>query len=201
MKRHTHEIFFAGGCFWSIERFMQLIAGVERTEVGYANSIVPFPSYELVCTGRTQAAEAVRVFFDTEQVDLLTLLKLFFLVIDPTSLNKQGNDTGTQYRTGIYYTNPEDAKIIHDYIDSVRDEYDSPIMVEVKHIETYYRAENYHQNYLFNKPGGYCHIDPLYFVLASNVKPKNKNSRSESLLTSSSMSHQHIERGTHFPLH
>ena len=100
--KNLSEIYFAGGCFWGTEHFMKQIRGVEATQVGYANSIVAEPSYEEVCSGRTEAAETVRVLYDPQQVGLPLLLELYFKTIDPTSVNRQGGDRGTQYRTGIY---------------------------------------------------------------------------------------------------
>ena len=99
------KIYFAGGCFWGTEHFLKQIRGVESTEVGYANSIINQPTYQQVCSGETNAAETVKVVYDPETVNLSLLLDLYFKTIDPTSLNRQGNDRGTQYRTGIYYTN------------------------------------------------------------------------------------------------
>ena len=106
------EIYLAGGCFWGTEHFLKQIRGVESTEVGYANSIINQPTYQQVCSGETNAAETVKVVYDPETVNLSLLLDLYFKTIDPTSLNRQGNDRGTQYRTGIYYTNKADIAII-----------------------------------------------------------------------------------------
>ena len=106
------EIYFAGGCFWGTEHFLKQIRGVESTEVGYANSIINQPTYQQVCSGETNAAETVKVVYDPETVNLSLLLDLYFKTIDPTSLNRQGNDRGTQYRTGIYYTNKADIAVV-----------------------------------------------------------------------------------------
>ena len=105
--KNQAEIYFAGGCFWGTEHFLKQIRGVESTQVGYANSNVANPSYEQVCSGKTNAAETVKVVYDPKTVDLNLLLDLYFKTIDPTSLNRQGNDRGTQYRTGIYYINKD----------------------------------------------------------------------------------------------
>ena len=113
------EIYLAGGCFWGTEHFMKQIRGVEATQVGYANSTVADPDYRQVCSGRTGAAEAVKVVYDPAEVGLPLLLGLYFKTIDPTSLNKQGNDRGTQYRTGIYYTDLADREVIVRAVDEL----------------------------------------------------------------------------------
>lgn len=168
------EIYFAGGCFWGTEHFLKQIKGVESTQVGYANSNVANPSYEQVCSGKTNAAETVKVVYNPEEVDLSLLIDLYFKTIDPTSLNRQGNDRGTQYRTGIYYTNIDDVPIINEVIKTLETQYNNPIVVEVKPLENFYQAELYHQEYLDKNPTGYCHIDPSLFEMArkANVSPK-----------------------------
>ena len=162
-------IYLAGGCFWGTEHFLKLVPGVTDTEVGFANSLVPEPSYKEVCTGATNAAETVKVAYDAGRVKLPFLLALFFKTIDPTSLNRQGNDRGTQYRTGVYYTDPADREVIENSIRELSGRYSDPIVVEVKPLENFYKAEDYHQDYLENNPGGYCHLDPSLFELARNA--------------------------------
>ena len=125
------EIYLAGGCFWGTEHFMKQIRGVEATQVGYANSTVADPDYRQVCSGRTGAAEAVKVVYDPAEVGLPLLLGLYFKTIDPTSLNKQGNDRGTQYRTGIYYTDLADREVIVRAVDELSKRYDRPLAIEV----------------------------------------------------------------------
>lgn len=142
------EIYLAGGCFWGTEHFLKQIRGVESTEVGYANSIINQPTYQQVCSGETNAAETVKVVYDPETVNLSLLLDLYFKTIDPTSLNRQGNDRGTQYRTGIYYTNKADIAIINQAVRALADQYKNPIAIEVKPLTNFYPAENYHQDYL-----------------------------------------------------
>jgi peptide methionine sulfoxide reductase msrA/msrB len=163
------EIYFAGGCFWGTEHFMKLIKGVESTQVGYANSIVANPSYEEVCTGNTHAAETVKVVYNPSEVHLSQLIELFFRTIDPTTLNRQGGDIGTQYRTGIYYMNEGLMPIIDNEIAKLAAKYTSPIVVEVMPLENFFPAEAYHQHYLDKNPGGYCHIDPELFRLAKQT--------------------------------
>lgn len=167
------EIYLAGGCFWGTEHFMKQIRGVEATQVGYANSTVADPDYRQVCSGRTGAAEAVKVVYDPAEVGLPLLLSLYFKTIDPTSLNKQGNDRGTQYRTGIYYTDLADREVIVRAVDELSKRYDRPLAIEVKPLDNFYPAEGYHQDYLDKNPGGYCHIDPALFGLArqANLRP------------------------------
>ncbi len=167
-------IYLAGGCFWGTEHFLKLVPGVIATEVGYANSIVPNPSYKEVCTGRTDAAETVKVVYDADSVSLPFLLGLYFKTIDPTSLNRQGNDRGTQYRTGIYYTDPADKPVVDEALHELSLKYLDPIEVESMPLKNFYQAEDYHQDYLDNNPGGYCHLDPSLFALARNARDNSK---------------------------
>lgn len=152
------DIYLAGGCFWGIEEYFSRIEGVTDTEVGYANSKVENPSYELVCSGMTDSAETVKIIYDENIISLENLLEKLFLVIDPTLLNRQGNDIGSQYRTGIYYNEDEDLEIINSYIDSIKNNYKKDILTEVLKIKNFYPAEEYHQDYLKKNPNGYCHI-------------------------------------------
>lgn len=164
--KNQAEIYFAGGCFWGTEHFLKQIEGVESTQVGYANSTVANPSYEQVCTGTTNAAETVKVVYDPEKVDLDLLLELYFQTIDPTSLNRQGNDRGTQYRTGIYYIDENNIPIINEAIKALSAQYNNPIAIEIKPLKNFYPAETYHQDYLDKHPNGYCHINPALFEMA-----------------------------------
>lgn len=159
-------IYLAGGCFWGMQHFMQQIYGVQSTRVGYANSVVESPDYKLVCTGSTNAAETVEVSYDTDKISLFRLLQLFFMAIDPTSLNRQGGDVGTQYRSGIYYVDDEDAAVIKKAIDYERGEVREPVVTEMHRLANFYPAEEYHQDYLDKNPSGYCHINPELFRIA-----------------------------------
>lgn len=161
------EIYFAGGCFWGTEHFFSLVKGVAETEAGYANSRVAAPSYREVCDGATGAAETVRVVYDPAVVSLPFLIDLYFKTIDPTSRNRQGNDVGTQYRTGIYYTDPADRSVVEEAIDRESKHYTRPLVVEAAPLENFYPAEEYHQKYLDKNPRGYCHIDPRLMKLAN----------------------------------
>lgn len=157
------EIYLAGGCFWGLEKYLSEIRGVVSTDVGYANGQTEQPTYEDVCHNDTGHAETVHVIYDTCQISLPFLLDLYYRVVDPTSINKQGGDVGNQYRTGIYYVHPEDKKIIHASLAELQRNYKQPIVIEVKPLENYTLAERYHQKYLDKNPNGYCHIGPAKF--------------------------------------
>lgn len=172
-------IYLAGGCFWGTEHLFSLVTGVTATTTGYANSIVPRPSYEQVCSGDTHAAETVKVDYDDSRVSLHSLLILFFKSIDPTSVNRQGNDCGTQYRTGIYYSDPADAPVIEAQVATLQRRYSKPLAIEVSPLENFFPAEDYHQDYLNKNPGGYCHIDRRLFMEAAALKPMDRNSTND----------------------
>lgn len=164
------EIYLAGGCFWGTQHFLSLIEGVDSTQTGYANSLIPYPTYKQVCTGATNAAETVKVVYEPDKVSLPFLLDLYFKTIDPTSVNRQGNDRGTQYRTGIFYTDPEDYPVIVNCISELSKQYAAPIAIEVDSLTNFYAAEDYHQDYLVKNPGGYCHINPALFAVAKAAR-------------------------------
>ncbi len=157
-KSQLATIHVAGGCFWGVEAFIARVLGVADTSVGYANGVSTDPSYKEVCTGKTGHAETVAIHYDPKVLTLEHLLEKFFEIIEPTSLNKQGGDVGSQYRTGIYYTNESDLPTIQKIIEQVQQQYDKPIVTEVKPLDNYYLAEEYHQKYLEKNPDGYCHI-------------------------------------------
>lgn len=178
-NKNDSVIYFAGGCFWGTEYFFQQVRGVESTVVGYANGNIDNPSYQDVTTGTTGFAETVKVTFNPKEVDLGLLIDLYFKTIDPTSLNKQGNDRGTQYRAGIYYVNEAQKELIDEKISELAKKYTDKIVVEVEPIKNFYSAETYHQDYLTKNPGGYCHINPSLFEVARQAnpeKPKEENS-------------------------
>ncbi len=158
-RTSLREIYFAGGCFWGVEEYFSRIPGVVETEVGYANGSTPDPDYRSVCSGQTGHAETVRVVYDPEQVRLSTLTRQFFKIIDPISVNRQGNDVGSQYRTGIYYRDPADREEPAAVAAEVQARYAVPLAVELVPLRTFQPAEAYHQQYLKKNPGGYCHID------------------------------------------
>lgn len=159
-KGKAKEIYLAGGCFWGTEKYLGEIHGVLKTEVGYANGTTENPTYEDVCHKNTGHAETVKVLYDSEQVSLGFLLKLFYDSIDPTSINHQGGDRGTQYRTGIYYVDEGDREIIQGSIKELQQGHREKIAIQVQALENYYSAEEYHQKFLDKNPSGYCHINP-----------------------------------------
>lgn len=152
------RIYLAGGCFWGTEAFMQRIRGVEDAEAGYANGNSLNPSYQDVCNGSGHA-EVVKVSYDPTRISLEKLLDYYFQVIDPVSINQQGADKGVQYRTGIYYTDPQDEPIITQALAALQQHYSQPLAIEKAKLKHYFPAETYHQDYLEKNPNGYCHID------------------------------------------
>lgn len=168
------EIYLAGGCFWGMEHFLKQINGVMATQVGYANGITECPTYKDVCSNTTQFAETVKVSYNPAVLSLDYLLSLYFAAIDPTSLNKQGEDSGTQYRTGIYYTDESDVEVIQKVYTKQQTHYKQPLQVEVKPLKNFYIAEEYHQNYLENNPQGYCHLPQSLFEYARNANGKKR---------------------------
>ena len=164
------EIYLAGGCFWGTEHYFKQIDGVVATSVGYANGIIANPTYEQVCTDKTQFAETVRITYDPSVIDLEFLLEMYFKAIDPVSINQQGHDKGTQYRTGIYYIDEDDLSIIKTVYAREQARYSEPLAVEVKPLENYYDAEDYHQDYLDKNPDGYCHLPTELFEFARKAR-------------------------------
>lgn len=155
----TETIILGGGCFWCTEAVFDRVQGVLDVESGYSNGQVVNPSYDQVCTGRTGHAEVVKVAFDPSQITLREILEIFFVVHDPTTLNRQGNDAGTQYRSGIYYTDEAQKQVAEEVIREIADggTYRSPIVTEVAPLANYSTAEAYHQDYFLNHPDqGYC---------------------------------------------
>ena len=153
------EIYLAGGCFWGVDAYMARIDGVVQTSVGYANGNKENPTYEEVCTGITGHTETTYLKYDENIVTLEEILNKYWNIIDPTALNRQGGDIGNQYRTGIYYLDEKDLEIINKTLEEEKKKYDKPIVTEIMPLKIYYKAEDYHQDYLKKNPGGYCHID------------------------------------------
>ena len=160
------EIYLAGGCFWGTEHYFKQVRGVISTTAGYANGNTENPTYEQVYTDSTGYAETVHIIYNPEVVSLTLLLELFFRSIDPTSLNRQGNDCGTRYRTGIYYTAEEDIATIREVYNDMERVAGEPLMVEVEPLKNFYHAEEYHQDYLDKNPRGYCHIPFELMIMA-----------------------------------
>ena len=160
------EIYFAGGCFWGTEHYFKQIKGVVETAVGYANGHTSDPTYQEVYTDGTGYAETVKVVYDPQLISLELLADLYFHSIDPLSLNKQGEDEGTRYRTGIYYTDQEDLPVLKKVYDQVASQYDTPLAVELEPLRNFYTGEEYHQDYLDKNPTGYCHLPQALFEFA-----------------------------------
>lgn len=157
------KIILAGGCFWGVEKFFSLLDGVTYTETAYVNGNTTNPTYQQVCKENTNHAEAILVEYDSKIISLTTILDYFYQIIDPISINKQGNDEGTQYRTGIYYENILDKKIIQKSLDNLQKQYNTPIAIELESLKNYTKAEEYHQQYLDKNPNGYCHLTETHF--------------------------------------
>ena len=155
----TKEIYLAGGCFWGTEHFFKQIEGVIATEVGFANGHTDNPTYKEVYTDQTGYAETVHVTYRPDIVTLEFLLRMFFKAIDPLSLNQQGHDTGTRYRTGVYYTDETDLPTIDKVFDEEQSKYQQMLAVEKLPLQNFYTAEEYHQDYLYKNPTGYCHVN------------------------------------------
>ena len=162
----TKEIYLAAGCFWGAEHYLKQIRGVVFTQTGFANGHTEHPSYKEVYTDTTGYAETVLVRFDDEILPLRLLIELYFQSVDPTSLNKQGEDEGTRYRTGIYYTSPDDLPVIQTVYDAEAAKHDKPLCVELLPLQNYWPAEDYHQDYLEKNPAGYCHLPKALFEFA-----------------------------------
>jgi len=159
-------IFFAGGCFWGTEHYMRQFNGVVETMTGYANGNISDPTYEQVYTDTTGFAECVKVVFDNNVISLASLCRLFFRSIDPLLQNRQGEDVGTRYRTGIYWTNDDDKEVVEQIYAEVQLLYDEPLAVEKEPLRCFFPAEEYHQDYLVKNPDGYCHITPTLLKFA-----------------------------------
>lgn len=163
------EIYLAGGCFWGMEKYLASIRGVTSTLAGYANGKTDRPTYEEVCYNNTGHAETVRVEYDPQKLPLDFLLELFYAAVDPTSVNRQGNDRGRQYRTGIYYTDGTGLPVIRRSLDMLQARLSKPVAIELEPLQNFTPAEEYHQKYLDKNPGGYCYIRPEKFRKAAGA--------------------------------
>lgn len=157
---NLHTLYLAGGCFWGLEAFLKRLPGVYETTVGYANGTTENPSYHDVCSGNTGFAETVAITYDLDILPTNLLLDAFFEAIDPTTLNQQGNDIGTQYRSGIFWKDETDALLIKSALQNQQANHVQPIATEAAPLASFYPAESYHQDYLTKNPTGYCHINP-----------------------------------------
>ena len=149
---NLQTITLGGGCFWCLEAVYELVDGVTAVESGYSNGHVPNPSYEAVCGGRTGHAEVVRVTFDAERISLREILEIFFSIHDPTTLNRQGNDVGTQYRSGIYVETPAQEGVARELLAEANAAHGGKVVTELKPLANYSKAEAYHQHYFANNP-------------------------------------------------
>ena len=163
------EIYFAGGCFWGTEHYFKLVNGVVETEVGYANGYTENPTYQDVCTDKTGFAETVRIAYDPAVISLEFLTEMYFKAIDPVSVNQQGHDKGTQYRTGIYYTDEADVPTLKAVYNRVQAQVKLRLAVELLPLKNFYKAEEYHQDYLDKNPDGYCHLPLELFEMAKKA--------------------------------
>jgi peptide-methionine (S)-S-oxide reductase len=170
MTANTQTITLGGGCFWCVEGVYEKVRGVVGVESGYCNGQTANPSYEQVCSGRTGHAEVVRVSFDPAEITLREVLEIFFVVHDPTTLNRQGNDVGTQYRSGIYFHDAEQERVAREVLAEVNAQHGGRAVTELLPETNYSRAEDYHQHYFANHPSqGYC-----AFVVAPKVEKFRK---------------------------
>jgi peptide methionine sulfoxide reductase msrA/msrB len=173
-EKGLQAIYFAGGCFWGMEKLFSGVPGVTDVTSGYANGHVDNPTYQQVCSNATGFRETVRVTYDPGQVSLPTLLEIYFAIIDPTVRNRQGNDVGSQYQTGIYYREADSEAIVQAAAEKERAQ--RPVFeVEIKPLINFYDAEAYHQDYLEKNPTGYCHITPKDFAKALQIAEAAKN--------------------------
>ena len=178
MSPSIDTITLGGGCFWCVEAVYERVRGVTGVESGYCNGSVANPSYEQVCAGDTGHAEVVRVSFDTAQITLREVLEIFFVVHDPTTLNRQGNDAGTQYRSGIYFRSPAQEAVAREVLAEVNAHHHGRAVTEVVAEANYTSAESYHQHYFANHPNqGYCamvvapKVEKFKKTFASRVVP------------------------------
>lgn len=168
MKR----IWLAGGCFWGVEAYFMQLNGVLDTKVGYGQGNADTPTYYNVCSGETGHAEICEVTYDEKVLSLEKILEHYFRIINPVTLNCQGPDQGTQYRTGVYYSEEQERTRILAFIEEKQVSYTEPIVVEVESVNNFHLAEEEHQEYLRKRPGGYCHVN---LGLAKTEEKKNKN--------------------------
>ena len=162
-------IYLAGGCYWGVEKYMQNIPGVVETEVGFANGDTESPTYQQVRYENTGHAETVRVVYDENVLTLDKLLRLFFRIIDPVSVDRQGEDVGHQYRTGVYHQEEADAAVVGQELAKLEARVGQPLAVEACALRHFYPAEEYHQKYLDKNPGGYCHVPWAAINAVKNV--------------------------------
>jgi methionine-S-sulfoxide reductase len=165
----NRDLYFAAGCFWGAQKFFSLVKGVTFTEVGFANGFTENPTYKEVYTDQTGYAETVHLQYDPSVITEERLTELFLRAIDPLSLNKQGEDEGTRYRTGVYFVAEDQVPGIRAALDRTAEALGQPLAVELLPLQNFYRAEEYHQDYLEKNPTGYCHLSPAIFRMAKEA--------------------------------
>jgi len=153
------KIWLAGGCFWGVEAYFQQLKGVLDTRVGYGQGETDDPTYQQVCSGTTGYTEVCELTYDEVIIPLDKVLEHFFRIINPTTLNRQGADRGSQYRTGVYYADEAEREVIVHFIENMQAYYNDEIVVEVEPVMNFHLAEEYHQQYLQHTSGGYCHVN------------------------------------------
>lgn len=201
-------IYLAGGCFWGVEKYFSLIPGVIATQTGYANGRTSNPTYEDVCRRQTGHAETVKIDYDPTVVTLPFLLEQYYAVIDPCAVNRQGNDVGAQYRTGIFYEKPEDASVVEQSLNDLQTRLGRPVAIESGPLQNYAPAEDYHQAYLDKNPYGYCHIPRERFQQArlardpARTAPYRRRSQAELKRTLTPRQYEVTQNnGTEAPFH
>ena len=157
------KISFAGGCFWGVQHYFTLVRGVYKTKVGYTGGNLKSPTYQDVCSGETGHTEACLLEFDINETKIKYLLEHFLNIVDTYTLNKQGNDVGTQYRSGIYYYDDLSKNEIFDFFEVNKKKFSNPFVTEILPAQKFWEAEEYHQEYLDKHPYGYCHINPIKY--------------------------------------
>lgn len=185
-QSNIKSIIFAGGCFWGVERYFSQVNGVISATSGYTGGKEEYPKYEDVKAQRTGHTEAVKVIYNSNQVNLLKLLDHFFNIVDPTTLNYQKGDSGPQYRSGIFYNDLDEKQLIDNYVNCIKGNYKDKIVTEILQASVFWQAEDYHQKYLERNPNGYCHLTkndyeriPLIDMTESLVKNCLNNSSNE----------------------
>ncbi|MBF6625807.1 peptide-methionine (R)-S-oxide reductase MsrB [Aerococcaceae bacterium zg-BR9] len=184
MNENIKDIYLAGGCFWGVEEYFSRVEGVTDAVSGYANGKGTTTKYELI--SQTGHAETVKVSYDPSKISLREILLHYFRIIDPTSVNQQGNDRGTQYRTGVYYTNKDDLATIDKVFEEQAQKVDKPLAVEKEALDNFIEAEEYHQDYLKKNPNGYCHINvnqATYPVIDENLYTKPSDDEIKKMLS------------------
>ncbi len=173
-------ITLGGGCFWCTEAVFDRVRGINDVESGYANGDLPAPTYEQICTGTTGHAEVVKLTFDPAVIGVREILEIFFATHDPTTLNRQGNDVGTQYRSGIYYSDPAHKQVAEELLRQIGQDrlFGAPVVTELEPLRSYWPAEAYHQDYFANHPNqGYCafvvgpKVEKFRKTFAHHLKP------------------------------